>query len=438
MKKNALTAFSSNISNWVQSEGTVSGTCLGWRKSMMLVLPVLAAVTGYFAWLWGSVSSFVSAVDGGSVLFEDFGRYYYMSRSILDAHAPISGYFYSAFFAVFLKPISLLEFHSARWVWGIIQGVFLILLFLLPLRKLLLLSPAKLMLYTAVFATSFPILHNFRWGQVSVLLTVCIVAAYHEYESKRPVVAGVILAFAAAIKYYPAIFAVYFIFKRDKKACVSFAVSVILFYIAVPALAMGPQAWSDFEIATTKSLSAAAMAHNANSQYFVHVVFRWFGFLMNSRDSFSSITTEALRLLGYVIVTFNIVFLWIWHRRNKSGAFLFFLTILFLSLPFVLRSSWPHYFSYLPFCQIGLFNYITSSERISPFWKRLLLSLPLLSCFCSSVFAFSLFPDWPAYNGRGCLFIADLLLLVCIYLIFKVERSIYRTPAANLPTLLES
>ena len=107
---------------------------------------------------------------------------------------------------------------------------------------------------------------------------------------------GAGLAFAAAIKFYPVIFLLYFLLKRDLRVCISWIVAMILFYIIVPAAVMGAQTWLAFESAILGLLTGGGIIHDVNSQYFVHVAIRWFASVMDSADL---VPVQVLRWIGY-------------------------------------------------------------------------------------------------------------------------------------------
>jgi hypothetical protein len=394
-------------------------------RRIALIVAVLLPISAYYLRLWDSMAAFVAAIDHSDKLFLDFLGYYYpMARTLPSASAPLGGYFCSAFFAFLLAPLGALKPAAAMWIWFAIQSICLVALFALPLIMLMPLRPLGMAFYTGVFATSFPLLHNTKWGQVSVLLTLCMIASFHAYRSNRRVLAGILIAFAAAIKYYPAVLLLYFILKRDMRVCSGALVAVALFYVFIPVALMDPYHWLTFEAATLKSVSEAAwVSRDVNSQYFVHVATRWLHLVTGSRQPLGPACAQLLNWIGYAVFLCSMAVLWMTRRRRELGQCVLSLTMLFLSLPFIIKTSWPHYFSYLPFCQVAVLTHALSYRSANAFWKGPLISLPLLSIACSSVFVFDAFPNWQAYSASGMLFFADLLLLVCVYLLIFVRPS---------------
>jgi hypothetical protein len=382
-----------------------------------LVMSLLLLVSIYYVRVWPSVADFVRAIDHHDRLFQDFlGHYYPMGKTLLETPAPVPGFFYSAFSALLLVPFGALATAPATWSWGALQALSILILCLLPFLRLLRLTIPGIVLSLGVWLTAFPLLHNIKWGQVSALLTACVIAAFHACAAKRRILAGGLLAVATAIKYYPAVFLVYFVLKRDIRVCISFALALVLSYVLLPVAALGLQPWLKFEQARYAAVAGADwISRDVNSQYFAHVVMRWNKLLL--RASGVRISMPSIVVVGYVIFLGNLALVWWMQRRQLHDEYTLALALLFLSLPFAVKTSWPHYFCYLPFCQAAIFSRLVSEWRPeAPRHEVLLLSLLSLSIACSSVFVFNLFPNWKAYNAYGMLFLSNLLLLICMYI----------------------
>lgn len=390
---------------------------------MLVVMSIIFSLTFiYYRWLWGSLEIFITDIDHHQQLFQDFvGHYYPMSQTILHTPIPVSGYFYSAFFALTLIPFSYLGLSTALWAWGLLQIFSLLLLYILPLRKLIRLTLWEAILYTGTFTLSFPLLHNLKWGQVSIILTACVIGAFHVHVAKKSILAGIILALATAIKYYPIIFLSYFVMKRDFRVCISFAVALTIIYMIIPSAAIGIDAWINFEQTTITAISGANwVSLDNNSQYVAHVVSRWINVLFQHSTAPSDL--KIISTIGYSVFLLNMALVWILQKNDQDNNNLLALPLIFLSLPFVIKTSWPHYFCYLPFCQIAIFVYLRSIQLEFHSVGKILRLLPILSIACSSIPVFKIFPDWNSYNAYGMLFIANLLLLACVYIIIFMEN----------------
>ena len=383
---------------------------------LLLVLGILL-IAAYYSWHWRSLSGFLLAIDHCDGLFADFVIYCRpMGRDVLRLARPIQGYLYSAFAALLLLPFGLLPVRAAIWAWGTVQILCLLVVCALPVGRLLKLSRKEAVLYVGLIAICLPVLHNFAWGQVSVLMVACVLGAFHAHTANRRILAGSLLAFAAAIKYYPALFVLYFLIKRDGRALAAFVVAGLVFYAALPAVVLGPSGWVAFESASWHALADTAwVSADINSQYIVHVGLRWIALL--GLPGASPACALALTLVGVVVGCLSIAATWRLQHRPSLNESALSLTALFLALPFLVKTSWPHYFAYLPFCQMALATQLNRAPPVRRAWRVALGSLILLSIALSSVFVFNCFGHWRAYSAHGLLFLANALLLVPVYAI---------------------
>jgi len=166
------------------------------------------------------------------------------------------------------------------------------------------------------------------------------------------------------------------------------------------------------------SLGHEEIRYNLDSQYFGSVLSR----LIEARSSLVG-TRAWLVWLGYGCFAANLVFLWINRCRWKCNDEVI-MAILFLSLPFLLETSWPHYFVCLPFCQTTvLINLLIQRDSTTladslAGWSLLtpyLYFLLYISILFSSIFFFQLMPSFASYGRNGFLLWANLFLIVCLY-----------------------
>ena len=380
-----------------------------WRRWYLVLAGLLLLVGVYYRLQWPTLAGFVDAMDHDAEFMPDFIHHYYpMSRSILQTALPVERYYYTAFFAILLWPLGLLPLPAALAVWVAVQCAALVALAILSAR-LLRLGPRGTVLLSGLFLTSFPVLHNFKWGQVSVPITAGIVAAALLAGRRRQLLAGSLLGIAAAGKFYPALFALPWLARGRWRALVSFAAASAALYVVLPVLLLGPGRWAAFERATSFSLGQAGwIRYDVNSHFIAHVAARWFTIFTGREASPSFITAFVVSggLIAAGLLTAA------WRLRPGSGRERrgLFLVPLFVALPFVLRTSWPHYFVCLPLCQTALL--LEMKPQAPRRWHdRLPVMLPALSMALSSIFVFNLFPNWGTYNTCGLLFFANLLLV---------------------------
>ena len=85
--------------------------------------------------------------------------------------------------------------------------------------------------------------------------------------------------------------------------------------------------------------------------------------------------------------------------------------MLFITLPFVVQTSGPHYFVFLPFCQATLWV-VLGDARAHCLWRVLIVCSAMLT----SGYCFALFSSWRSYRREvGALWVADAALLCSLY-----------------------
>jgi len=374
--------------------------------TVAVIVLTLAAVFAYYRLVWGTLPAFVTAVDHYDILFCDFVKHYYpMGQRVLSFPWPVDGFYYSAFFALLLRPLGAMNLPSALWVWGTVQIVAAIALAVLPRRGCAAATRKAVLLYTLLFATSLPLLHNFKWGQVSVLVMLSVLASARLAQENRDVPAGIVLALGTGIKYYAAFFLIYYAIRRRWRVLRSFAIGAVCVLFILPATALGPMGVIRFQRESWLELSraSAVIAQDWNSQYFAHVVLRWLG-LVDAPDA-----VRVVAVLGWAAVALMIWLVWILRTVDGVVASDLSMAALLLSLPFVLSTSWPHYFVYLPFCQALAIGQLCQQPRSGR--TSLFLALAILSVALASVFALNLSAHWSSYARSGAILVANILLM---------------------------
>ena len=389
------------------------------RQAILGLLSAELVLISYWL-IWGSVDGFVRAIDHDEQLFSDFRLFYYpMGKVLLEEMWPVGGYYYTSFFALGLSVVALWPMEVAVYLWGILQVGLVGVFFAVSGRWLLGLEGRGMMGYLLLLLSSFPLLHNFKWGQVSVLMALGVVLAFALPRRSRSAWGGVVLALVTCIKYYPGVFAVDFLLRRDWRAVAGFAAGLLGFYVVVPLVFLGPSGWWYFERASMQSLPGAALLlDDFNTQYFPHVIKR-LGVPLGY--GVSAPMLGVLRLVGIAVFVANCFLVWWLYRRDIAHKAALAAAALLLTLPFIVQTSWPHYFVYLPFCQAALWLGVRGVDIMA--WKRRLLSgLIVFSTLITSAYFFALFPSWRIYNGMGLLWLSDAVLLAVFYGWVLVQR----------------
>lgn len=378
---------------------------------------VAAAVWIYYVGTFHNWKDFSFVIDGHCPqLFCDFQNFFYAEgQQVLTAQEPVSGYFYSAPFALGLAMFRGMPYDEAFNWWAFLQAVALAVLFAVPLLlvpKTLRQSGGVLAAYTLAFATSVPILHNVKWGQISVLLRACTLSALWLEESGRSVAAGALLAVPITIKYYPALFLSYFVLRRNWRAVAASAITIVLFFAGTVAV-LGLEHTLDFQLFVQHALGdaeRARLAADPNSQYFAHVVPRWLGAAAGGPRA-----QLALDLAGAAVLVASLGLLWLIQRRRPDTTTRWAAVLLFGATPFWVPTSWPHYFSYLPALQLLTLAAVLEDRRGSgeTFIQIALLAASVAAS--SSLVLLEWFVEWAPYSRAGLPLVSNILVLLVAY-----------------------
>ena len=251
-------------------------------------------------------------------------------------------------------------------------------------------------LYILLALLSFPLWHNLKWGQVSILLTLSCLAGLVLYERGQKWPAALMLSLATLIKYYPGVLMLYFLINRDFRFIGRYALCLLIFGLGLPASILGPGTTVDFYRLVNEEMAHAVdwVTFDLNSQFFPHVVMRLFG-LEPEGPVRGVLTLTGLCIFLAVLVKI--------HRVYKAGPHdhTFVASGLLLTFPLLVNTSWPHYFVYLPFCAVLLLQ-----KAVTPGQRWCVIT----AAFLQSVFIYAV-SGYQFYSGLGFLLAANLMLL---------------------------
>ena len=345
------------------------------------------------------IQGFIAATDKPSAIYGDFHDYYYPAgRMISRVAQPLGGYFYTPSFALLLPPFTPESYEKASIRWQLLQHCGIFLLLFLPAIWLAGRGGRKIwfFLYLLIFLLSFPLWHNLKWGQMSVIITMASIAALLLHERGHHWSAAMALTVASLIKYYPGALVIYFIIRKDFAFIARFAICMLLAGFVFPASILGAATTLEFYRLVNAELAYAFdwVAFDPNSQFLPNVALRIIGIdPESSLRGFLSLPGLAVCLAMF------------WRMRclanlrqhdqilAASGTFLLY--------PLLINTSWPHYFVYLPFCAMLLLQNTTSRLQKAAIFIAIILQSCLIVPLTGHL--------W--YSGKGLLLAADLLLL---------------------------
>jgi len=393
--------------------------------------PFAAGVAGTlilpFAYWVRTWESFATVRDICPALFCDFTDYYYpMGEAIFRTGLPVEGFLYSPFTAILLAVFPSLGLDASLVLWGILQALF-VSLYLLLFRRVVPASLPGQLLFIALSFSTYPLLLNLMGGQVSVFIIVPLLGALVLYERGQRAAAAGLLAFAVSFKFYPIIFLALFAARRDARTfLVGVAASGAALFV-VPGLFLGAGDTLAFYSALLDAFGDSGwVVTNPHSQFFPHVVLRLVG---------ANAPLLLLSWIAYAVAAANLGLVFLVQRARLRHADLWSFQLCFLTIPFILKTSWPHDFVFLPFTQAflawRLLEGETAANGIDAAGKRsdgctqrertpgartaVTFFLLLVSIVFSHIVFFSLF-GFVRYGSFSFLFWANLLILLALYL----------------------
>jgi hypothetical protein len=385
----------------------------------------------YYAITW---RSFTTSIDVCEKQFCDFIIYYYpMGEAIFRTGLPVLGFLYSPFIAILLAVFPPLGLDASLVLWGILQVVFVIL-YLLLFRRIV---PAGLpiqLLFVALTLSSFPLPFNFIGGQVSVFMMAALLGLLVLHERGRRAAAAALFAFAVSFKFFPLIFIAPFAARRDTRFLLFAAAACGAILFVVPGVLLGGGDTLRFYGALLDSFRESDwVVSNMYSQYFPHIVLR----LAETMGQDVHAHLPLLRWIAYAVAAANSGLIFLVQRARLRHANLWSFQLLFLTIPFILKTSWPHDFVFLSFAQALLAWWLLEGEEVAagsdtagkgprasacrertPRARAAVTFVCLLpSIVISNIVFFNRFGDLYGYGFYAFLFWADLLLLVASYVV---------------------
>ena len=387
---------------------------------------------------WSNVHAFVLAIDHGDVLFADFAHHYYPTIADgLRRGAPAGGFFYPAGFAALLAPLALVGPDCAKIIWAMFQLGCLAYVAIPLVRAAVPNRPALAVLGTALTVTSVPVLHNLKWGQVSLPILAATGAAFILRARGRQNLPAALLAVAAGIKGYPLVFIGWFVARRELRFAARAAAACVVTLLLLPAVVMGPAHALFFQGVSTRSVLGASegVLRDFNSQHATAVLGRYYD---GGYDAMPA-HVRALGELGSLAAIAAIAALTALVALSRAPRVVVRRDVLALvliasSTPFWLHTSWSHYFVHLPLAQVLLAGMVADREKAAPSCARDVLVLVVLiapSVFLSNVLGLFATDGWWHYANAGSLFFANaLVLLACAGLVIDAHVRVLARPPA--------
>ena len=253
---------------------------------------------------------------------------------------------YPPFVALISTPLLPLGINQLIVVWLIIELVFLaaIAAMLTVLWKGKINWIGALFIYFLLLAW-YPVMVDLLFGQMTIILTTLVLAALLALRKNRKVLAGILIGFSVALKMFTWPIIIYFAIKKDWRAFISSAITVIgLNLLALAFLGFGPV--SDYYLRVT--IQVTAIYHSFLKNYSLWSIgYRLFegtrpvgnGFIyappLVNLPKIAPIVSAGLAILFLVAGL-------IWARRAKDTEIAY--SIMVCVLVGVSPIAWDHYY----------------------------------------------------------------------------------------------
>ena len=284
--------------------------------------------------------------------------------------------------------------------------------------------PALALLGTALTVTSIPVLHNLKWGQVSLPILAATGAAFVLHAQGKRNGPAALLGIAAGIKGYPLVFVGWFVARRELGFVGRAAAACLVTLVLLPAIVMGPAHALFFQRVSTGAVMGAAdgVLRDFNSQYAPAVLGRYEG----GWDA-TAYDHRAMGELGAMAALVLVAALVILVARSQAPRIaerrdMLAFVLIACTVPFWLRTSWSHYFVHLPLAQTLLAGMLAERSTSRARDALVLVVLVAPSVFLSNVLGLFATEGWWYYANAGSLFFANaLVLLACAGVIVEAH-----------------
>jgi len=380
-----------------------------------------------YAWHWGTYFNFNRAIEYCEQSYCDFTMFYLeQAKIILTSKGQHGGFYYSPTFAIVLVPFTGLSAEDAVVAWTWVQALSLLLYVVAGvslMRKLPVWTHAVFLLLTL---TSYPILHNWKWGQANTLFVALSLSSLALAGRTHAAFTATPLALAASTRYFPAVYVLAFVQRKYWRVLTWFVAFSLVLLIVVPAVAMGPSAaWAFYRATAAASAEAAGtwVLSWISTQFMPSVLVR----VLSSETFDAASLRPYFTVASYALALLNVAAAVLYRRtdhpdRTDDGltstrgdgdgeAMAWKFCFLAGCTPLLLPTSWSHYMVFLPFAQAFLLWRIVAADLPRVVRGLLVACVWLPGVVIASVFFMLRFPGPNDYSQAGYVLWSTLLML---------------------------
>ena len=333
-----------------------------------LVICVFAALPW---WIFGNnwLDIWSTYVDHCAMVVCDFQRHY-LPQIHMFANQDWRiqpGWYYPPIVALILSPLAWVSNPIAVWIGC---NLILLVIFAMVMVRVNIVSIFKnsMLLWKVFFAiallsTSFPILHGFKWGQISllvILLSTWSLLQDKNGQTQRSVLAAILLGLAISIKWYPLVYLWIPMMEKRWKWIRLVVLSMVVWSVCIPWLYVGQYTWWYIEHSLQAGVDIQNVASFGGGQSITASATRWF--LNGSHVGLSSSmlkNTQPMWMLsqigyGMTICSYVVFSVWalLWKYQKKERWVQLIIVMLLSQL--WLSPAWHHYFAFLSVAMLWL------------------------------------------------------------------------------------
>lgn len=324
----------------------------------------------------------------------DFNDYYDAAKAFRSGKLvfEIRGYKYPQFFAIIFSPFTFLPPFPSAIIWYVMNIFFLACSIVLSVKivnndyK----NGGNILYIIPPFITSLFWIDNLMLGQVNILILFLICTTFYLFKIRKDYLAGIFLACSISIKITPALFFLYFLYKKQYKIIAGVVLGLIIFLIIFPSIFLGFErntaelkGWSDKVLVPFISEGKVTLRFNNQS---LPAALNRFLREVNAGKSDNPLYVNILdldkALVNKIVIISNamiLLTLFLLCRGNCSDRNNLFLPFEFSSVLmatlFISATSWTFHFSLLLFPYTVGINYLLKTEKTETPYKIMLGSI---------------------------------------------------------------
>jgi len=356
---------------------------MSWNRAKKLVLFFLCIYLICFClFFYSHPIKALSHWDWVRGINKDFNIYERAARNFINDTNIYKDYKYRypPFFAILFSALLIFPAKFQVFIWVGLNIIITVLLWFL-LLKYFPQGRKKYQTITIAFLTiisSIPVLHNFKWGQVSILIFLLVLISYIAFKKEKFLISGLALAIASSIKIIPAIFLLFYMVNWKKKMLKLIKWFIIFFafcLLLLPFSFLGYEKTCRYYETYYKRMTAKNewVSYAVwNNQTITGILFRYLSkdyALLKFRKTFprfpnppphflplyTLLSRQEVRILG-IFISLSLLTLTLYLSRKKHYLFEIFseddqddlLFCLFISGFFVFTNqAWVHYYVFL-------------------------------------------------------------------------------------------